>query len=151
MRSPVIVALLSALVLAAAAHGAGPRGIAGIRSPTGNIRCVFLPVTNGEASRLLCSIAQSSYGAALQRGCVAGPAGVDWHGFELAGARKGAIVCSGGILYDPAAGRPSFATLAYGRTWQHGPFTCASRLTGMTCVGSGGHGLFLSRTSWRAW
>ena len=30
-------------------------------------------------------------------------------------------------------------------------FTCASRVTGVTCNTRGGHGLFISRESWRAW
>ena len=77
--------------------------------------------------------------------------GVDWHGFELGAASRGAVTCSGGILYDPATQRPSYVTVAYGLSWRHGAFTCRSRRTGVTCESRRGHGLFLSRQSWRVW
>jgi hypothetical protein len=78
------------------------------------------------------------------------PAGLDWHGFELTATRKGGVTCSGGILYDPSTQRPTYSTLAYGKTWRHGPYTCVSRRTGITCKSTRGHGLFISRESWRA-
>jgi hypothetical protein len=96
-------------------------------------------------------IGHASYSAALQRRCIAAPTSLDWHGFELPATRKGSVSCSGGIFYDPASERPVFTSLAYGRTWRHGPFTCVSRRTGLTCTNGRGHGLFLSRESWRAW
>ena len=39
----------------------------------------------------------------------------------------------------------------YGKVWRHAMFTCWSRVTGVTCQNRAGHGLFLSRQSWRAW
>lgn len=39
--------------------------------------------------------------------------------------------------------------LRYGSTWRHGPFTCTSRITGLTCTNRRGHGFFLSRQSYR--
>jgi acetylornithine deacetylase/succinyl-diaminopimelate desuccinylase-like protein len=54
-----------------------------------------------------------------------------------------------GILYDPGTQRPVYTTLPYGKVWRRGPFTCASRLAGVTCTNTRGHGLFLSRQSWR--
>jgi hypothetical protein len=77
-------------------------------------------------------------------------AGVDWHGFELSAARKGAIVCSGGALY-PGTDRPSYVTLPYGKTWRQKMFSCSSRVTGVNCSNPNGHGFFLSRQTWRAW
>jgi hypothetical protein len=52
-------------------------------------------------------------------------------------------VCAG----DTALGAKN--VLAYGRTWQRGPITCTSRVTGLTCRNARGHGFFLSRESWR--
>ena len=43
-----------------------------------------------------------------------------------------------------------YVTLRYGRTWRNGAYTCRSRLTGLTCTNRAGHGLFLSRVSYRA-
>jgi hypothetical protein len=147
----LVAAGLGAVALAAAAGAVSPKPIPGIVSPSGNIKCLYVPPpAGGSVPELLCSIAHADYAVALEHHCASSPAGVDWHGFELAPGRKGAVTCSGGILYDPSTERPSYTTLAYGNTWRHGPFTCGSRLTGVTCT-TRGHGLFVSRQSWRAW
>lgn len=39
--------------------------------------------------------------------------------------------------------------LRYGTTWRVGPFTCISRVTGLTCWNRNGHGFFLSIQSYR--
>jgi hypothetical protein len=145
-----VAALAAAAVFAGAATAATP--IPGIRSPSGNIRCLYVPAARGASTpNLLCRIEQADYAAALQRRCNSSPAGLDWHGFELPAARRGQVVCSGGILYDPARQRPTYTTVAYGTTWRHGPFTCVSRRSGVTCTTPRGHGLFVSRGSWRSW
>jgi hypothetical protein len=46
---------------------------------------------------------------------------------------------------------PVYRTLAYGESWQRGPFTCTSRVTGVTCRNRTGHGLFISRQTYRSW
>jgi hypothetical protein len=144
-----------ALAVSAAAAPDAPgvvKPIPGIRSPSGNIRCLFVPAPPGGSSpNLLCSIGQADYSTALQHRCATQPAGLDWHGFELPATRKGGVTRSGGILYDPSTQRPIYSTLAYGKTWRHGPFTCTSRVIGVTCTNTGGHGLFISRQSWRAY
>ena len=45
----------------------------------------------------------------------------------------------------PRAARP---TLAYGKKWKHGGYTCTSRSTGLTCR-RGSHGFFLAREKQR--
>jgi hypothetical protein len=147
---PLLVTAVAAALLAAAGSAAAPKPIPGIRSPSGNIRCLFVPPARGMSPpNLLCTIGKASYTGALQRHCISQPIGLDWHGFELPATRKGAVTCSGGILYDPGTQRPDYKTLPYGKTWRHGPFTCTSRLAGFTCTNTRGHGLFLSRQSWR--
>jgi uncharacterized protein DUF6636 len=116
----------------------------GIRSPSGNIRRF------ATSNVLHCDIAQSSYAKTLQSRCMT-RASLDWHGFELNGAKRGTFVCSGGILYDPDTERPSYADLPYGKSRRLRAFTCTSRVTGVTCTSRAGHGQFLSRESWRAW
>jgi hypothetical protein len=138
------------LVLALAATGsaaAAKTPLPEIRSPSGNIRCLFVP---GHPDVLRCDIGRADYAKALQQRCIT-RATVDWHGFELPAAGKGAVTCSGGILYSPDTQRPTYTTLPYGRSWSHGVFTCSSRMTGLTCRNRAGHGLFISRESWRAW
>ena len=112
--------------------------ILGIATPSRNITCFPLRRT------LHCQIAQAVYRPQLQKQC-ATRASLDWHGFEFASNRRAVPSCSGGAL-----AAPRYRTLAYGKTWRSGPFTCTSRVTGLTCT-AGIHGLFISRQSWRGW
>ena len=146
MRSSLTVTLCAA-VLSTASPAATATLLPGIRSPSGNITCLVVP---GKPDVLRCEIAHSEYAQTLQNRCMSGTS-VDWHGFELSTTGKGAVTCSGGILYNPDTERPSYVTLPYGKTWRHGAFTCWSRVTGVTCQNRKGHGLFISRQSWRAW
>lgn len=118
----------------------------GIRTPSGNISCFYVP----GGSSLLCDIKQANYLKQVQDQCQA-RSGLDWHGFTLNAKRKGDIVCSGGILYNSNKNYPKYHTLSYGQTWKFAVYTCTSRVTGLTCVNRTGHGLFISRESWRGW
>jgi hypothetical protein len=117
----------------------------GIRTPSGNISCF----AERKPPVLFCRIRQADYAKRLEAHCAAPPIQVDWAGFELSARRRGAITCSGGVLYDPATQRPTYVTLGYGRIWRTGPFTCRSAVTGLTCRSRAGHMLFISRQSWR--
>jgi hypothetical protein len=141
-----LVILVVGLLAASAAGAASARVLPAIRSPSGNIDCVFLP---GRPAQLLCGIRRAVYAQALQDRCIATDS-LDWHGFELLPYRKGASVCAGGILINPTD-HPRYVTLAYGKTWSRGPFTCYSRVDGLSCGNHTGHGLFLSREAWRRW
>jgi hypothetical protein len=143
--APVLA--LGVLALVSANPAAAVTRLPGFHSPSGNIRCLFVP---GRPSTLLCDIAHAGYSGELQTRCMA-RASVDWHGFTLGAFQRGMPVCSGGILYDPDTQRPSYVTLAYGKSWRQSVFTCWSRLTGVTCRNRQGHGLFISRQAWRGW
>jgi Family of unknown function (DUF6636) len=143
----IVGLLLGAVCLAAAPAALGAKTpIPGVRTPTGNIECLYVP---GHPATLRCDIHRSSYGTTLQNRCIA-RAAVDWHGFELTTTGKARVTCSGGILYSPDTQRPVYRTLPYGKKWKHGGFTCASAATGLTCRNAKGHGLVISRESWRA-
>jgi hypothetical protein len=132
-----------ALVLLAAAVAAPlaiPAPFPGVRTPTHNNTGAVTP------GALHCDIAQALYRARLQKGCLAPPTQLDWHGFELTPKGKGAVTCSGGVL---VMGPVRYVTLGYGRTWSNGAYICRSRLAGLTCTNRSGHGLFLSRVSYR--
>ena len=155
MKLLVTASLLLALSVGVAAGASLP----GVRTPTRNISCFWVPVkktagapvTATTPGNLLCDIKQAAYLGAEQSGCQS-RAGLDWHGFELGSAdRRAAPVCSGGILYDIGRDTPSFTVLGYGKTWRFRAFTCTSRITGLTCTNRYGHGLFLSRESRRLW
>jgi hypothetical protein len=119
----------------------------GVVTPTGNIRCFYVPA---KPAHLLCDIRSAEYARHEQDACQA-RAGLDWHGWEVYATRRTITVCSGGILYNANRNRPVYTTLAYGRTWRFGAFTCVSRASGLTCATGTGHGIFLSRQSWRGW
>jgi hypothetical protein len=139
--------VLCVLGLASSSLAGSASRLPGFRSPSGNIKCLFVP---GPPAFMLCKIAQADYGRKLVAYCGSPQIGVDWAGFTLGVTRKGSVSCSGGVLY-PGSRHPSYVTLPYGKTWTHGVFTCWSRVTGVTCRNHTGHGLFVSRRSWRAW
>ena len=141
-----ILLLVACAALLGAVAAVAKTPIPGIVSPSGNIRCLYVPTPG----HLLCDIKRASYSQREQDGCMA-RAGLDWHGWELWPTRKAQPVCSGGILYNSNTDVPHYVRLAYGKTWRHGVFTCASAFTGLTCRTRSGHGLFLSRGSWRGW
>lgn len=147
-RSRLLVAACAgALALTGAAAGKTP--LPGFRTPSRNISCLWVP---GGGSNLLCAIRSSSYSTALQARCLRPDgSGVDWHGFELGATARGQVLCTGGILYNSDSQTPRYVTLAYGRSWRQGAFSCLSRVTGLTCRNRAGHGVFISRESWRAW
>ena len=146
MKRIVVIGLAAAgLAASLATASSAAQRVPGFRSPTGNIRCLYVT----PPGMMLCTIDRSAYAKRLQDRCMApGGAGLDWHGFTLGATKKGTIVCSGGILYN---GTPSYVTLRYGKTWRHGAFTCVSKRSGVTCRSRAGHGLFISRQAYRAW
>ena len=141
-----LVVVFSATFAAAAPAARLP----GVRTPSRNIECFVVPVRPTAHSNLLCTIKSAVYTGRLQRRCISPPTGLDWHGFQLPDTGPARVVCSGGILYD-GRDRPALRTLAYGSVWRHGPYTCRSRRTGLTCTNGPAHGLILSRAEWRAW
>jgi len=144
---------VAAAWLASVVTGVAMTLLPGFHSPSGNIRCFAVPVGGTTAaSTLRCEIRKASYASALQARCIRPDgSGVDWHGFELGSTGKGAVTCSGGILYDPGTQRPTYVDLPYGHTWRRAGFTCMSRVTGVTCRNAHRHGLFVSRASWHVW
>jgi hypothetical protein len=151
----LLVVTLLVLVASASASAAT---LPGFRSPSGNISCLFIPSTPLDSgsgrtpAAILCKLAHADYASALQKRCMSpNGSGVDWHGFSLPAARKGAVLCSGGILYNPTTQHPKYITLAYGKTWRQKMFSCTSQLAGVNCSNPHGHGIFISRQTWRTW
>jgi hypothetical protein len=66
-------------LLALGAASAALTPLPGIRTPSGNISCFYVP---GRPSTLLCDIKQATYLKQVQNQCVA-RSGLDWHGFTL--------------------------------------------------------------------
>jgi surface antigen len=148
MKSSLLISTVVAIVLAAvlaSTSAAGGTVLPGFRSPTGNVKCFV-------ATSLYCSIEHSAYGARLQARCMRPDgSGVDWHGFQLRPGAKGKVYCTSNLPYDAGKQRPIYRKLPYGASFRRGAFTCKSRIKGITCRNHNGHGLFISRQSWRAW
>jgi hypothetical protein len=144
VRRAALLACAAALALSGAA--AAKTILPGFRSPSKNITCFYMAVQGG---LLQCQIAQADYAKKLTAYCNAPPIGVDWGGFSLGPTKKGLVGCTGGTLYDPGTQRIVYITLPYGKKWRRGPFTCLSQVTGVTCRNRAGHGLFISRESYR--
>jgi hypothetical protein len=142
------LALLAALAVLAPAALAAP--LPGVKTPSRNISCFVVPIKPTTRSNLLCDIHRASYLRGVQDTCMA-RASLDWHGFSLPQDGKASLVCAGGIMYDAGRDSPVYTVLAYGRTWRSHGFTCRSRTSGLTCTNARGHGLFLSRESYRLW
>ena len=69
--------LLTGLVLVAAA-AAAPKPIPGIRSPSGAIKCLYIPRFGATGRpQLLCMVSRATYAARLQKSCSRGKAGLD--------------------------------------------------------------------------
>jgi hypothetical protein len=135
------------VLLCVVAAPAAAATLPGIRSPSGNITCLYV---TEKAQFLLCQIAKADYEPSLRKHCASAPYYVDWAGFSLPAKGKGVVACAGGPAYDPQTEHPHYATLGYGKTWRRGPFTCRSATTGITCTNGAGHRLFVSLGSWRA-
>ena len=153
----VLLALGASALTFASLAGSGTR-LPGFTSPSGNISCLFVPSapldsgTGRTPATILCKLAHADYANALRVRCMGSTgAGVDWHGFLLPAARKGRVICSGGILYHPATQHSSYITLAYGKTWRQKMFGCTSQVNGVNCSNPHGHGMFISRQTWRTW
>jgi len=140
------------LALVACALGLAPSSLAGsssvlpgFRSPSGNIKCLYIP----SPGFMYCTIAKAAYAKRLIAYCAQPKIGVDWAGFTLGKGTKGSVECSVGTLYEPGNQHPSYVTLGYGKTWKRSVFTCTSRINGVTCTNRAGHGLFIAREAWR--
>ena len=144
--------LVIALLVLGTSAPASATILPGFRSPSGNISCLFIPSSGGAPATILCKLAHADYAKALQARCMgSADAGVDWHGFVLTAARKGTVNCSGGILYNPTTQHPTYITLGYGKTWRQKMFSCTSQVNGVNCSNPHGHGMFISRQTWRTW
>jgi hypothetical protein len=138
---------LAVLAFAAGSAQAKRSPLPGLVTPSGNIHCFYVPAP---PAHLLCDIHRAAYAQREQDSCMA-RSGLDWHGWEVYAARPTRTVCSGGILYNSNRNVPRYRRLAYGAIWLFGAFVCRSRITGLTCTTRKGHGVFLSRQSWRGW
>ncbi|HEY6962491.1 MAG TPA: DUF6636 domain-containing protein [Gaiellaceae bacterium] len=137
--------LAAAALALAGASVASAAVVPGLRTPTRNIHCVVAERTDPRnRGGLWCQIDRASYRARLQATC----GGIDWRGWVLSGNDAGQVNCSGGAEWF---GTPRYVTLAYGRAWRRDGYTCRSARTGLTCTNRRGHGVFISRESWRAW
>lgn len=105
--------------------------------PSGNIHCIYVD----DPHYVRCDIRSGL------RPRPRTPRGCDLeYGDSISMRRTGrpGLVCHGDTAIDPRA-----RIVRYGTSIRVGPFTCVSRMTGLTCSNAGRHGFFLSRESYR--
>lgn len=136
MSSTAALAAVAVAALALAAPSSA--AVEFLRTPSGNIGCVW---DSAQGGYLRCDIGSGLVPRPPK------PAGcdLDW-GSSLSLTRRGktTVTCAG----DTVLGQPG-RLLRYGQTWSRGGFTCASRPAGLTCENAVGHGFSLSRQAWR--
>jgi hypothetical protein len=108
----------------------------GFQTPSGNIYCLVEDAGGGSPS-LRCDMGQ------IEAPIPPKPAQCqfDWGRVFTLSARQGSMR----ICYSDTIADPSLPVLAYGQTWHHLNFTCASDIKGLKCSTPEGHGFFLSR------
>ncbi len=104
------------------------------QTPSANIGCYAY------GGYLRCDIGQKSWrGPSRPASC---PVGFG-DSFTMSGTGRPAWTCHGDTALRAGP------VLPYGATWRSGPFTCTSRINGLTCTNRRGHGFFLSRQYYR--
>jgi hypothetical protein len=107
------------------------------RTPSGNIGCGYSNLS-GTTAELRCEIVSRLRPLPPKpKTCTEGVWGRAV-GMSPTGRARG--FCITDTVMDPGA-----PTLAYGRAWTRGGFTCRSEATGLTCRNRAGHGWTLSR------
>ena len=140
-RRSAAAALVALALCAAPAAGAG---LSQFVLPSRNIGCVYVsPDRYTKGYSLRCDILS---GLRPEPARAAAACELDLTGLGLSPTGRAGVTCAG----DTAVDRRS-RVLAYGSRWRGGPFTCTSRIAGLTCTSRTGHGFFLSRERWRVW
>ena len=134
--SPRRLMFLASLAGALLVPVASATALVQFQSPTTNIGCI------GDAASVRCDVRTTSATPPKKpKACR-----YDWgSAFEVNRTGRGHGLCAGDTaLATPGDGRRK---LAYGKSIRLGPkLVCTSRVTGMTCTNSGGHGFTLSKT-----
>jgi hypothetical protein len=130
----VVVSVVLSIVCLGVGCGQAVAALPSFHTPSGNIGCIAF------SGNLRCDIAQKSWhGPAPSKSCPL----VRGDSFTMGASSRPVWTCHGDtVLHQGRA-------LAYGKTWRSGPFTCKSRINGLTCTNRKGHGFFLSRQSYR--
>ena len=112
-------------------------------------RGFYVPIKPTARGNLLCNIKTSSYSRAQQNGCQS-RAGLDWHGFQLSIAARHSRPAPVAPCTTSAATRPPSSSSATAEPGTPTGSACTSRVAaGLTCTNGHGHGLVLSRESYR--
>ncbi len=131
--------------LAAAAPAAATTSY--FETPSKNIVCAYYSGA-GTPATLECGVVSGLHPPAPKPATACKDSDPASNRLSLGAAGKPYGFCSGDAGVLALAGRAN--VLAYGKSWQKGPFRCTSATTGLTCKNTAGHGFFLSRQSWRS-
>jgi hypothetical protein len=127
------IAVFAASVVAVGPASAKPAAQEFFRTPSKNIYCAWLSGPRTIRCDILSGV----------RPLPPKPPSCDFDwgaGFDLKRTGRARILCVSDSVVTNSA-----KVLRYGQTWSRGGFTCRSRVTGLRCRNSAGHGFFLSR------
>jgi hypothetical protein len=118
--------------------GANELSFEGFKTPSRNIDCVVaLGGDLGTEALMRCTIKKVDNAPPRPASCEG-----DWgHWLTLEAEGPGEWACVSDAM-PPDSG---YDIVPYGSLWKRGPFTCRSRVAGVRCTNSDGHGFFLSR------
>ena len=134
--SSAFLAVAGALLLAPAGSAAS---MSSFRLPSGNIGCIYSDASVTGHAWLRFDV-RFGLKPAPRRPCE-----LDWTGIVFPTGAKPKAECAGDTAIDSRA-----RVIPYGGKWTRGGYTCWSQRVGLRCTRNG-HGLFLSRTSWRVY
>jgi hypothetical protein len=107
------------------------------RLPLNNIFCAYIASSSPRYKYLRCDIMSGLKPKPSNKGCTEGSRGVS---VDMNVTGRATYPCSSDTVYNKSAPK-----LAYGKTWRRSSFTCKSKMAGLRCWNSSGHGFFLSR------
>jgi hypothetical protein len=135
-----LAVLAVAAALAASTASASSTRFPSFRMPSRNIACAYIADRTYGGPMLRCDLLSGLRPTPRARCRYEG----SWSAVTMKPRSRAHPICISDTVYDNRS-----PILAYGRTWRRGGFTCTSRRAGLTCRNLRGHGLFLSRRSWR--
>jgi hypothetical protein len=107
------------------------------RMPSNNIFCAYIVSSSPHVKYLRCDIMSGLKPKPSSNGCVEGSRGFS---VDIKVTGRATYECSSDTVFNKRA-----HLLAYGKTWRRGGFACYSKMSGLRCTNTSGHGFFLSR------
>ena len=138
MKKLILVALSSLLTLA---YAQGFEDIGSFKTPSNNIYCIAFRDTRNNTAELQCEMSQ------ITAKIPATPKDCDLdYGYRFGMSQRGSAERG---CYGDTIKNPNYKTLAYGKIWKVGGFTCDVTVARLRCVNLDKRGFELSKAMQR--